>query len=286
MPESSESVTVYRPNMRHEMGLFRTYAVMGRNVWRARELIWQLLKRDFFAAYKKSFIGVTWIFIAPIAGIVSWVFLQMTGVLKPGDVGIPYPAYVLVGTSMFGLFMQMYYAACGTLNAGRDMILQVNYPHEALLFKQIGQVLANFVITFFLNLVVLLGFKVIPSPGLVLFPVVALPLFFLAAAVGLMIAMIGVVAVDVSRIWDMGMGFMMYATPIIYADSFDNEFVQTVITWNPLTYLVCSCRDIVIYGRLYEPRGYFISSALALLLFLVSWRLFFVSEDKLVERMV
>ena len=286
MPETRDHITVYRPNMRHETGLFRTYVVMAGNVWRARELIWQLFKRDFFAAYKKSFIGITWIFIAPIAGIVSWVFLQMTGMLKPGDVGIPYPAYVLVGTSMFGLFMQMYAAACETLNAGKDLIMQVNYPHEALLFKQIGQVLANFLITFLLNLVALLCFKVIPSPGLVLFPLVALPLFFLAAALGLMIAMIGVVAVDVRRVWDMGMGFLMYATPIIYSDKIENAFVQAVITWNPLTYLVCSCRDVIIYGRLYEPTGYAISSVLSLFAFLIAWRLFYVSEDKLVERMI
>ena len=102
---SSSPITVYRPNMRHELGLFRTWGVMGRNVWNARELIWQLFKRDFLAGYKKSFVGLAWVFIAPLLGIVSWVFLQMTGMLQPGDVGIPYPAYVMIGTSMWGLFM-------------------------------------------------------------------------------------------------------------------------------------------------------------------------------------
>ncbi len=283
---SPDNFTVYRPNMRHELGFFQTWVVMSQNVWASRELIWQLFKRDFFAAYKKSFIGVTWIFIAPLAGIVSWVFLQATGMLRPGDVGIPYPAYVLVGTSMFGLFMSVYFAAGGTLAAGKDMILQVNYPHEALLFKQVGQVLANFLITFLMNLVVLVFFKVVPSPWLVLFPLVALPMFLLAMALGLMICIIGVVAVDVSRMSNMVMGFLMYASPIIYSSTVDNGLAQAVIKWNPLTYLVCSCRDIIIYGRLYNPLGYALSSTLAVLAFLMAWRLFYVSEDRLVERMV
>jgi ABC-type polysaccharide/polyol phosphate export permease len=56
--------------------------------------------------------------------------------------------------------------------------------------------------------------------------------------------------------------------------------------WNPLTYLVCSCRDIIIYGRLYHPTGYWLAAVISLLTFMVSWRLFYVSEDKVIERMV
>lgn len=282
----SDTITVYRPNMRHELGFFATWVVMSRNVWGARALIWQLFKRDFFASYKKSFMGKAWLFISPLMGIVTWSFLQLSGVLKPGDVGIPYPAYVLVGSSMWGLFMGLYYAASGTLSAGADLIQQVNFPHEAMLFKMVAQHLASFVITFAMNIAVLLCFGVVPAWTTLLLPLVALPLFFLGAAMGLVIAMIAVVAVDVSRFVDMGMAFLMYLTPIIYSAKTPPALVQSIIKWNPLTYLVCSCRDIMIYGRLYDPAGYFISATVAFLLFLVAWRLFFVSEGRLIERMV
>lgn len=272
--------------MRHELGLFRTWAVMAGNVWGARELIWQLFKRDFFAAYKKSFIGVAWVVVAPIAGILSWIFLQKTGMLQPGDVGIPYPAYVLVGTSMWGLFMGLYRAAAGTLDAGRDLVMQVNFAHEAMLFKQVAQQLANFTIALGLNIGVLIYFGVVPSWGIVLFPLVALPLFLLATAIGLMISMIGVVAMDVSSLVGVGMGLLMYLTPVIYSDKIANVFVQTAMHWNPLTYLVCSCRDIIIHGRLYHPAGYSVAAVLSFVAFMLSWRLFYVSEDKLVERMI
>jgi lipopolysaccharide transport system permease protein len=295
---SSPQVIIYRPNQRHELGLIHTWAVMSRNVWNARELIWQLFKRDFFAQYKKSFLGATWIFVSPVVGILSWVFLQITGVLRPGDVGIPYPAYVLVGTSMWGLFLGLFYAAEGTLQAGKELILQVNYPHEAMLFKQVGQQLANFCITLALNLGVLIllrifrpqGFEItFPNWGLLLFPFVILPLFFLASAMGLVVAMIHVVAVDISRFFALGMGFMMYLTPIIYStDTINNPISLAIIRWNPLTYLVCSARDVLIYGHLYQHNytAYFISAGLSFLAFLVSWRLFYVSEGQLVERMV
>ena len=277
---------MYRPNMRHELGFLQTWAVMSRNVWDSRELIWQLFKRDFLAVYKKSFIGFTWAFLSPLLGIVSWVFLQKTGMLNPGDVGIPYPAYVLIGSSMWGLFMGFYTSAATTLSAGQALVMQVNYPHEALLFKQTAQYLAGFAIGFVMNIVVLLLFRVVPTWGLLIFPLVALPLFFLGSAIGLIASMISIVAVDINRTLNVGMGLLMWVTPVIYSNKIENPFVQAAIKWNPLTYLVCSCRDIVIYGRLYDVSGYFISAAVAFGLFLISWRLFFVSEHQIVERMI
>lgn len=279
-------LTIYRPNMRHELGWFETWTTMILNVWGARELIWQLFKRDFFAAYKKSFIGVTWILIAPVAGIVSWIFLQKAGLLQPGEMDVPYPVYVLVGTSMFGFFTGVFYAASGTLDAGKSLIMQVHYPHEAMFFKQMAQHLANFVITLALNIIVLCVFRVTPSWAILLFPLVALPLLLLGAAAGLMLSMINVVAVDVTRIVTMGIGFLMYLTPVIYSDKGLHPVVEKIVKWNPLTYLVCSCRDIIIYGRLYHAAGYFVTATIALFAFMIAWRLFYVSEQQLVERMI
>ena len=284
--KSNEQITIYRPNQRHELGFFRTWIVMAQNILQAKELIWQLFKRDFLASYKKSFIGVSWLFISPLVGIISWVFLQKTGMLRPGDVGIPYPAYVLIGTSMWGLFMGFFNAAKETLSAGKALVMQVNYPHEALLFMQTAQHLANFLITFGITIVVLLLFGVVPSWKIVLFPLVIAPLFFLAAAIGLVVSMIAVVSIDFDKIMNVCLGLLMWITPIIYSDKVDNQLVQTLIAWNPLTYLVCSARDIIIYGSLYSTAGYCVCAGFSFVLFMISWRLFYVSEDKIIERMI
>jgi lipopolysaccharide transport system permease protein len=182
--------------------------------------------------------------------------------------------------------MGFYSSASGTLKAGAGFIMQVNYPHEALLFKQVAQQLAKFSIGFGLNLVMLFVFGVIPSWKILLFPLVTLPLFFLGSALGLVASMISVVAFDVNRALNMFMSLLLYITPVIYSDKVNSPLVQTLIKWNPLTYLVCSVRDIIIYGRLYEPAGFAICAAGSLLLFLISWRLFYVSEHNLIERMI
>lgn len=258
---------------------------MAGNIAVSRELIWQLFKRDFFAAYKKSFVGIAWVFISPVFGIVSWVFLQYTGMLRPGDVGVPYPAYVLIGSSVWGLFMGFFTAASETLSSGVGLQLQINYPHETLLFKQTAQYLANFLISFGMNIVMLFALGVVPSWKIVFFPLVSLPLFFLGSALGLIASMIGVVAVDARKAIDVGMGLLIFITPVIYSDKINSALVHTLIKWNPLTYLVCSARDMILFGRMYNLSAFLICVGLSLLCFLVSWRMFYVSEDKLVERM-
>jgi len=259
---------------------------MTRNIVKSRDLIWQFFKRDYFATYKKSFIGLTWVILSPIIGIVSWVFLKKTGMLNPGDVGIPYPAYVLIGSSMWGLFMGTFTSVSQTLETGQVIIIQVNFPREALVFKQVAIQVVNFSISLLVNLAVLVGFGVIPSIKTLLLPLVALPLLLFATAIGLIVSMISVVAFDLNKFIAYVMGLFLYTIPVIYSDQVSSRLAQLVIKWNPLTYLVCSSRDIVIYGRIYDPVGYFICAALAVLLFIVALRLFYIAEIKIIERML
>jgi lipopolysaccharide transport system permease protein len=280
------NTTVYIPNYRTKIGFFQTWIIMIRNIVKSRELIIQLFKRDFLMSYKKSFIGWGWIFVSPIVGIVSWVFMNQAGILEPGEVGVPYPAFVLLSSSIWGLFMGFYGSASATLTAGGGIITQVKYPHEALLVKQTAQHLAGFSITFFVNIGVLLAFGVMPDWKIFLFPLLTLPLFFLGAGMGLIVSVVNVVATDITNILNILLGFVFYVTPVIYAtDSLESKF-QTVIKLNPLTYLVGGVRDLVVYGEINYWDRFLLVSLLSFIFFMFSWRLFFVSEDKVIEKMI
>jgi lipopolysaccharide transport system permease protein len=283
---NSKEITIYEPNQRLKIGFFKTWFVMFKNIINSRDLIYQLFRRDFLMSYKKSFLGMGWIFISPIIGIISWVVLNSTGVLNPGDVGIPYAPYVLLSSSIWGLFMGFYASASGTLDAGSGFINQVKYPHEALLVKQAAQQIAGFLINFVLNIVVLFIFGVVPSWGILLFPLVALPLFFLGAGIGLIISVVNVVASDISRIFNVLMGLLIYATPVIYSQDVESRLLRIVIQANPLTYLIDAARDIIIYGRIEYFERYLLVAVASFIFFMFAWRLFYVSEDEVIERMV
>jgi lipopolysaccharide transport system permease protein len=82
------------------------------------------------------------------------------------------------------------------------------------------------------------------------------------------------------------MGLLMYVTPVIYSSKVENTSLQNIIKWNPLTYLIGTVRDSMIYGKVEHWDRFILSSVFSLILFLVSWRFFYVSEQKVIEKMI
>lgn len=279
-----EIINVYAANIRDKTGFFKTFFVMIKNMAHSKELIYQLFKRDFLMMHKKSFLGATWIIITPIIGILSWVFMNSAGVLNPGEVGIPYPAYVLLGSSIWGLFLGFYTMSAETLNSASSFILQVNFPHEALLIKQCLQQLINFLLSFILVIIVLFFYNVIPSWKILFFPFFILPLFLLASAIGLTFSFIFIVAPDIRKSFDYLIALGIYVTPVIYTSNLKTGVLAKIIKWNPLTYLVGGARDIIIYGQIAHLDRFLISSAGAFVLFLLALRFFYIAELKVIEK--
>lgn len=259
---------------------------MLKNIINSKELIFQLFKRDFLMQYKKSFIGIGWIFISPIIGIASWVILNSAGILSPGNTGMPFEVYVLLSSSLWGLFMGFYSSSAGTLGAGEGFIMQVKFPHEALLAKQLIHHIAGFLITFLINIVVLLAYGIVPSWGILLFPLAMLPLLFLGTAMGLLISIISVVAKDISQIIGIGLSFVFYITPIVYTMDKAEGVLKTLTEINPLTYLIGGIRDLIVYGRMDSLESFLLITLGVFILFLLALRLFYVSEDKVIEKMI
>lgn len=283
---NAEKLTVYEADSRIQMPFFATWATMARNIVVHRDLIYVLFRRDFFAIYKKSFLGMTWVFIAPLFAALSWIFMDKTGILNPGSTGIPYPAYVLLSTSIWSLFIGVYSGAQGTITAGSGIINQVKYPHEVLLFKQLAQVFATFSITFLINIVVLILLGVWPSSGAFLFPVLVLPLLLVAMGIGLVMSVFSVVLPEVQKAADILIGMLIWITPVIYSPTVSHPLLKSVLQWNPLTYLLGAPRDMLIYGTYDQWTGYVYSAAGSMVAFMFSWRLFFVAEDKVIEKLI
>jgi lipopolysaccharide transport system permease protein len=77
---------------------------------------------------------------------------------------------------------------------------------------------------------------------------------------------------------------MMFVTPVIYSPNVSDALLQQVIWHNPMTYLVAGPRDLLLSGSMEHLRGYAASATMALGVFLLAWRLFFIAEQKVVEK--
>lgn len=283
MPETDQLI-VYEPDQRVRMGLLSCWGAMVGNIVRSRELIWQLFKRDFLASSKQSMLGLLWVLISPLVGIVSWVLMSYAGVLHPGEVDVPYPLYVLFGTTIWGMFMGFYTAAAGSLTAGGSLILQAKFTHEALIAQQMAQTIIAVVVNVVMLVLASVIFGVWPHWTSVFFPLSLIPLFLLGAGIGMFVSVLAVLIHDVTKMVATLLGLLLFLTPIIYTPGVQNEWLQQIIWWNPLTHLVCGARDLVLFGKIDHLSGYAGAVLLTIAIFLLSWRLFFLSEQKVVEK--
>jgi lipopolysaccharide transport system permease protein len=285
MMQERSGVIIYEPDQRARMGVFHCWKVMVANLVCSRELIWQLFKRDFLAGSKQSILGLLWIVLSPLVGIVSWVLMNQAGVLQPGALDVPYPLYVLFGTTLWGLFMGFYSAAASSLTSAGALLVQVKFSHETLVVQQMGQT----VIAVIANVLLLSAVWIIFGRSFqwvaLLFPLSLIPLFLLGTSIGMVVSVFSVVVRDMTKAVTTLLGLLMFFTPVVYASQVQNEWLQHLICWNPLTYLVGSARDLVLQGRIEHPSAYALSTILAVASFLAAWRLFFLSEQKVAEKL-
>ena len=120
-----------------------------------RELAWRLFLRDVRAQYRQSILGYVWVFIPPLVASLPFIFLSSQGVMNIGETPIPYPAYAIIGTTIWQVFSDSMNAPLRAVLAARSMLARINLPREAILLSALAQVALGFAV----RLVLLAGHR-------------------------------------------------------------------------------------------------------------------------------
>lgn len=282
MADEGEAFRVYRPDGGIGWGA-AAWSEMARELRMSRELIWRLFLRDFSARYKQSVLGVLWAVIMPVATVATFAFLNLSGVLNIGEVDVPYPAYALLGLTVFQMFAGGLAACSGAIVAGGGMVVKINFPKETLVIASLGQAVVETLIRVGLVALVFACYGIAPHWAAVFFPLLLLPLLLLTLGLGFLLSLLNVLVRDIAHIVTLGTTFLLFLTPVLYPAGKEGLFAS-VTAFNPLAALVAGPRDMVLSGRMADPLHYAWASGFCVLLFLVSWRLFHMVEPRMAER--
>ncbi|MEL6972043.1 MAG: hypothetical protein AAFZ63_11970 [Bacteroidota bacterium] len=249
-------------------------------------LVWQMVRVSLTVQFKKSFLGLTWLFLAPIFAIIVWVVLHGAGVITPGETSIPYPAYVLISMSIWGFFADAYFNMSNVLSNNARILLTTSCPVQVLIIERVIVQLIRFSIPMVFNIIVLLVFGVDLHLLGVLFPLVIIPLLVFGIAIGLVVSLFRIVAIDLAKIMDQAIHFLMFLTPIIYAPKLDIPWIGSIVKYNPLTYLIGVPRDVLTIGGSDQWSGFFWCSLISGLFLGLSYFIFSQNEKKTLERLI
>jgi len=254
-------------------------------IYWSRHVLWHLFVRDFVSGFRQKLLGYLWIVLMPLIGIASFVFMQSTGILNPGKTEIPYPIYVYIGTTIWGLLINVLTTVANGLITNSDLIMRTNIPKIGLAVTGLASVCYNLIVNLVVLLVLLLVLSLPPSPWALLYPLMILPIIMLGVGIGLILSVVGAVARDMTGMFTTVINLLMYVTPVIYTAQFSEPLLKLVVQWNPLTYLVDVPRSLFMLGEMPNPIGYSLAILFSVVVMSLCIHAFYLIKDKVAERL-
>ena len=183
-------------------------------IWRYRELLLNLVRKDLKVRYKNSSLGVIWSMLNPMMYlVVFYVVFQL--VLKAG---IPYfPVFLLSGLLAWNLFSASLAGSTGSITGNASLVNKVWFPREILPLATIGANFVHFLIQGGVLVAALIVFRFDVDWGYVWLVVPALlALLLLTAALSIFLAAANVYARDTQHLLELALLAWIWMTPIIY----------------------------------------------------------------------
>lgn len=227
-------------------------------LWRYRDLIALLVKRDFVAFYKQTVLGPLWYLLQPI--FTTLVFTVIFGRIAniPTD-GIPGPLFYMAGVVLWSYFASCMTKTSDTFAANANVFGKVYFPR---LVVPISIVISNLIslgiqIMLFLAM---LGFFVWqgngsrPNAWLFALPLLILQVAALGLGVGTVLSSLTTKYRDLAFVVGFGTQLWMYATPIVYPLSQVPQQWHWLAGLNPMVAVVETARYMFLGTGTVDPR--------------------------------
>lgn len=224
---------------------------------RNRSLIVSMTRREVGARYRGSMLGLAWSFINPLlllfvyTFVFSVVFNARWGGSRFDSVEtVSVAVMIFIGMVVHGVFAESFVRSPGLITDNSNFVKRVVFPLEILapvslgagLFHSAISLLVLFCAQWFLG-----GF--LPWTALLL-PLVLFPLALMTLGVTWFFGAAGVYFRDLAQLSGFISTILLFLSPVFYPLSAIPEDYQWLFYLNPLTFVIESCRDLLVYGQL------------------------------------
>jgi lipopolysaccharide transport system permease protein len=250
-------------------------------LWAFREVVLLLVWRSFKAHHRQTYFGLLWAFAQPLValGTFSLVFGKVVGVPSQG---VPYPLFVLCGLIPWNFISRSAQAMTTSLLADQDLVKRVYVPRLAI---PLSAMASSLISTFFGIVLLAAGlayYGILPTPQILLAPVILILAVAVALGVGLITASINVRFRDVGYMMPFAMQTMLLLTPVIYPATLLPESWRLVFAVNPAVGIIGALRWSIL-GVPVDPLAFAVSAAVAVGLLLAGLWVFARSEDSFAD---
>lgn len=233
---------------------------LSKSLWRNRQLIAQMTRREVIGRYKGSVMGLAWSFFNPVFMLIVYTFV-FSVVFKArwgigGDESKTQFAVVLfAGMIVHSLFAEVLNRAPSLILGNVNYVKKVVFPLEILPVISMGAALFHSLISLGVLLIAFVVFNGFLHWTVVFIPLVILPLVILTLGLAWMLASIGVFLRDVSQTISIITTIMLFLSPVFYPITALPEELRSWLLVNPLTFIIEQAREVLIWGHLPNWKG-------------------------------
>lgn len=212
-----------------------------KEVWRYRDLLLLLVKRDFITYFKQTILGPIWFFVNPIFTTImfTFVFGNLAGLSTDGA---PQVVFYLSGIVLWNYFSNSLNQTANVFTTNANIFGKVYFPRLIMPLAVVTSNLMQFGVQFLLFIGVVVYYSILgdlsPNAWILFTPVLILLMAAFALGVGMIFSSMTTKYKDMTMLLTFGVQLFMYATPIIYPVSAMNERFKEIILLNPLTAIV------------------------------------------------
>ena len=244
-----------------------------KSLWRNRQLIIQMIKREVVGRYKGSVMGLTWSFFNPVFMLTVYTFV-FSVIFKSrwggnGDESkMQFAVVLFVGMIVHGLFAEVLNRAPSLILSNVNYVKKVVFPLEILPVIAMGASLFHSVISFGVLLAAFVIFNGYLPWTVLYIPIVLLPLIMLTIGLAWILASLGVFLRDVGQTIGIITTVMMFLSPVFFPVSAMPIEFRPWLMANPLTFMIEQARAVLIWGQQPDWIGLGIYTGVALV---VAW---------------
>ena len=213
-----------------------------KDVWRYRDLLWLLVKRDFVSFYKQTILGPLWFFIQPLFTtiIFTFVFGNLAGLSTDG---LPQPLFYMAGITSWNYFADCLSKTSTVFRDNAQIFGKVYFPRLIMPLSIVVSNLVRFGVQMLLFFM-MIGYYAFSGAAfhsnsfVLLFPILVLLMALLGLGLGLIITALTTKYRDLAFLITFGVQLMMYATTVIYPLSAAPANYKWLVELNPMTGII------------------------------------------------
>ena len=238
------------PNARHKTSAFE---ILG-SVFRHRNLVIQMTKREVIGRYRGSMLGIAWSFFNPLIMLAVYTVVFSTVFQAKWNVGsdskTEFALVLFIGMIVHGVLAESMNNSPALMLRNVNYVKKVVFPLEILPWVVLGSTLFHACISMLVWGIFYFVVNYSLQWTFIFLPIVLIPLVLFSLGVSWALASLGVYIRDIGQMTGVLTTILLFMSPIFYPASRLPEPYQTMIYLNPLTFVIEQARDVLMWGKL------------------------------------